>query len=105
MNDAFRQAALTRTGAKIPIIYGADEIHGIATVGGSVVFPHNIGLGATNDVALVTESRRSRRRRRWAPASILSSGRWPPSPSTSGGAEPTRRSAKRDRKSTRLNSS
>ena len=55
MNDAYRQAALTRTGSKIPIIYGADEVHGIATVGGGVVFPHNIGLGATNDVALVTE--------------------------------------------------
>src|SRR5450432_1735474 len=51
MNDAYQQAALASR-LKIPIIYGADEVHGVGTVAGATVFPHNIGIGATRDVAL-----------------------------------------------------
>ena len=52
MADGYRQAALASR-LKIPIIYGADEVHGIGTVAGATVFPHNVGLGATRDAALV----------------------------------------------------
>jgi beta-glucosidase len=54
MADGYRQAALASR-LKIPFLYGADEVHGIGTVKGAVVFPHNIGLGATRDNALVAE--------------------------------------------------
>ncbi len=54
MADGYRQAALASR-LKIPFLYGADEVHGIGTVKGAVVFPHNIGLGATRDPALVGE--------------------------------------------------
>ena len=54
MADGYRQAALASR-MKIPFLYGADEVHGVGTVKGAVVFPHNIGLGATRDPALVTE--------------------------------------------------
>ena len=54
MADGYQQAALaSRLG--IPFLYGADEVHGIGTVKGATVFPHNIGLGATRDPALVAE--------------------------------------------------
>ena len=39
----------------IPLIYGIDAVHGNNNVSDTVVFPHNIGLGATRDPALVTE--------------------------------------------------
>jgi beta-glucosidase len=51
MNDAYQKAALASR-LKIPIIYGADEVHGVGTVAGATVFPHNIGIGATRDLAL-----------------------------------------------------
>lgn len=37
----------------IPILYGADGVHGHSNVRGSTIFPHNIGLGATDDADLV----------------------------------------------------
>ncbi len=37
----------------IPLLYGVDAIHGHAHVPGATVFPHSIGLGATNDPELV----------------------------------------------------
>ncbi len=43
------------TRLKIPILYGIDAVHGHNNVIGAVVFPHNIGLGATRDAALVEE--------------------------------------------------
>jgi beta-glucosidase len=52
MADGYRQAALASR-MKIPFLYGADEVHGVGTVKGAVVFPHNVGLGATRDVSLV----------------------------------------------------
>jgi beta-glucosidase len=52
MVDGFQEYALkTRLG--IPLLYGADGVHGHANVRGAVVFPHNIGLGATGDPDLV----------------------------------------------------
>ncbi|MCQ2106138.1 MAG: glycoside hydrolase family 3 C-terminal domain-containing protein [Fibrobacter sp.] len=38
---------------KIPVSYGKDNVHGVADVVNATVFPHNIGLGATRDTALV----------------------------------------------------
>jgi len=43
------------SGFGIPLIYGIDAVHGHNNVSNSVVFPHNIALGATRDPALVTE--------------------------------------------------
>jgi beta-glucosidase len=51
VNDFQRQALSTRLG--IPMIYGIDAVHGHGNVSGATVFPHNIGLGATRDPALV----------------------------------------------------
>ncbi len=52
MVDRYQQAALdTRLG--IPLIYGVDSVHGHGNLQGATVFPHNIGLGATRDPALV----------------------------------------------------
>jgi beta-glucosidase len=54
MYDRFQSRALkTRLG--IPILYGVDAVHGHNNVIGAVVFPHNIGLGATRDARLVEE--------------------------------------------------
>ncbi|MGE5430064.1 MAG: glycoside hydrolase family 3 protein, partial [Syntrophomonadaceae bacterium] len=41
---------------KIPLIYGIDGVHGHNNVTGAVIFPHNIGLGATNNPALVEKA-------------------------------------------------
>jgi beta-glucosidase len=52
--DRFQQHALkTRLG--IPILYGIDAVHGHSNVLNAVIFPHNIGLGCTNDAKLVEE--------------------------------------------------
>ncbi|WP_433888949.1 glycoside hydrolase family 3 N-terminal domain-containing protein [Streptomyces sp. CA-111067] len=54
MYDGFQQAALqNRLG--IPMIYGVDAVHGDNNVYGATIFPHNIGLGATRDPALVQQ--------------------------------------------------
>jgi beta-glucosidase len=54
MIDGFRRASFaSRLG--IPVIYGLDVVHGAGPVIGATVFPHNIGLGATRDLALVEE--------------------------------------------------
>ena len=51
---SYQQAAM-KHGLGIPIIYGIDAVHGHNNVVGAVVFPHNIGLGAANDPALMRE--------------------------------------------------
>jgi beta-glucosidase len=38
---------------KIPIIFGIDAVHGNANIVGATVFPHNAGLGAMHDPALM----------------------------------------------------
>src|SRR5256884_2158622 len=54
MVDNFQSYALqTRLG--IPLIYGADAVHGHNNVYGATLFPHNIGLGAMHDPALITQ--------------------------------------------------
>ena len=54
MVDRFQKAALA-TRLHIPLIYGIDAVHGDGNMYGATVFPHNIGLGATRDPALVAE--------------------------------------------------
>lgn len=52
MIDSFQASARTsRLG--IPLLYGADAVHGHALVPGATVFPHQLGLGATGDADLV----------------------------------------------------
>lgn len=52
MVNGYQEYALqTRLG--IPLIYGVDAVHGHSNVKGAVIFPHNIGLGATQDPDLV----------------------------------------------------
>ncbi|WP_287157417.1 glycoside hydrolase family 3 N-terminal domain-containing protein, partial [Chloroflexus sp.] len=52
--NEFQQAALnTRLG--IPLIYGADGVHGHNNLYGAVIFPHNIGLGAANNPQLMEQ--------------------------------------------------
>jgi beta-glucosidase len=54
MYDGFQNAALnSRLG--IPLIYGVDAVHGHNNVAGATIFPHNVGLGATRDPALVQQ--------------------------------------------------
>ena len=48
----FQQAAL-ETRLAIPLIYGVDAVHGHNNVRGAVIFPHNIGLGASRDADLL----------------------------------------------------
>lgn len=52
MTDGFQKAALA-TRLAIPIVYGVDSVHGHNNMRNATVFPHNIGLGATGDAALV----------------------------------------------------
>jgi beta-glucosidase len=52
--DGFQNAALA-TRLHIPMIYGMDAVHGQAKVLGATVFPHNLGLGATRDAALIQQ--------------------------------------------------
>ena len=45
-----------KTRLRIPLLYGIDAVHGHNGVIGTVIFPHNIGLGATRDPALVEKA-------------------------------------------------
>ena len=54
MVDRFEQAALN-TRLHIPLLYGIDTVHGDGNMLGATVFPHNIGLGASRDPALVRD--------------------------------------------------
>lgn len=40
-------------GVGIPLIWGIDSVHGNNSVFGGTIFPHNIGLGASNDPELL----------------------------------------------------
>ncbi len=54
MYDEYQSKALaTRLG--IPLIYGIDAVHGDNNGVGAVIFPQNIGMGATRDPALVQQ--------------------------------------------------
>ena len=52
MYDDYQKRAL-KTRLRIPLLYGVDALHGHNNVIGAVIFPHNIGLGATRNAALV----------------------------------------------------
>jgi beta-glucosidase len=52
MVRSFQEPAL-ETRLAIPLIYGSDAVHGHSNVRGAVIFPHNVGLGATRDAELV----------------------------------------------------
>src|SRR5919198_5253943 len=54
MYDGFQNAA-RGTPLGIPILYGADAVHGHNNVVGATIFPHNIGLGATRNPDLVQD--------------------------------------------------
>lgn len=52
MIEGFQNEALS-TRLKIPLIYGVDAVHGHGNLHNATIFPHNIGLGAANDPALM----------------------------------------------------
>jgi len=52
MVNGYQERAL-RTRLGIPLIYGVDAVHGHNDVRGTVIFPHNVGLGAARDPDLV----------------------------------------------------
>jgi beta-glucosidase len=52
MIDGFQRQALS-TSLQIPMIYGIDSVHGDNNLAGATLFPHNVGMGATHDPALV----------------------------------------------------
>jgi len=55
--DSFYDASMDTSDGKlaIPILWGSDAVHGHSNVYGATIFPHNIGLGAANDVELLRE--------------------------------------------------
>jgi beta-glucosidase len=54
MYERYQSHAL-KTRLRIPLLYGVDAVHGHSNVLGAVIFPHNIGLGATRNAKLVEE--------------------------------------------------
>jgi len=52
------EAWALKTRLKIPLLYGVDAVHGHNNVDGAVIFPHNIGLGATRNPTLVGQAAR-----------------------------------------------
>ncbi|HEX5398864.1 MAG TPA: glycoside hydrolase family 3 N-terminal domain-containing protein [Verrucomicrobiae bacterium] len=55
--ESFKHYAL-QTRLKIPLLYGIDAVHGHNNVDDAVIFPHNIGMGATHDPRLVERAAR-----------------------------------------------
>lgn len=53
------QNAALKSESGIPFIYGNDAVHGVNTCSDTVIFPHNIGIGAANDDALTYEMGRA----------------------------------------------
>lgn len=53
--EAFRQVSIEKRPGHVPIpvIFGMDSVHGNSNVFGATIFPHNIGLGAMRDPALM----------------------------------------------------
>ena len=52
------QAQALQTRLKIPLLYGIDAVHGHNNVDGAVIFPHDIGLGATRNPELAARAAR-----------------------------------------------
>lgn len=63
--DAYYDASMDTSGGEpgdflpIPVIWGADAVHGHSNVIGATLFPHNIGLGAANDPELMEQIARA----------------------------------------------
>lgn len=57
MANAFYDASMDESDGKVavPVIWGTDAVHGHNNVVGATIFPHNIGLGATRNPALVRD--------------------------------------------------
>lgn len=53
--DKLQNIAL-ESNLKIPFIWGIDAVHGHNNVDGAVIFPHNVGLGATNNAKIVEKA-------------------------------------------------
>ena len=53
--DAYHRASTDRGGGRtgIPVIWGTDAVHGHNNLVGATLFPHNIGLGAANNIELM----------------------------------------------------
>ena len=53
--DAYYLASIDTSdgGVGIPTIWGIDAVHGHSNIIGATIFPHNIGLGAMHDPALI----------------------------------------------------
>ncbi len=51
----FRAASMrpADNGVAIPILFGVNAVHGHNNIPGATLFPHNIGLGAARDLALI----------------------------------------------------
>lgn len=58
MTGDYQEKAL-HTRLSIPILYAVDAVHGHGNLYGAVLFPHNIGLGATRDPELVYRTGRA----------------------------------------------
>lgn len=52
-NRYYLASVSTDMPTQIPVIWGTDAVHGHNNVAGATLFPHNIGLGAAHDPALV----------------------------------------------------
>ena len=50
-DDYYKASINSNTG--IPVIWGTDAVHGHNNVFGATIFPHNIGLGASNNSQLI----------------------------------------------------
>ncbi|QXQ05548.1 exo 1,3/1,4-beta-D-glucan glucohydrolase [Sphingosinicellaceae bacterium] len=55
--DRFYDASMKRSDGRpqIPVIWGTDAVHGNNNIFGATLFPHNIGLGAARDPALLRD--------------------------------------------------
>lgn len=55
MADSFYNASVDKSNGRagIPIMWGTDAVHGLGNVVGATLFPHNIGLGASNNPDLL----------------------------------------------------
>ncbi len=55
MADSYFQTTTGTNHQSIPILLGVDAVHGHNNLIGATIFPHNIGLGAADDPALIKE--------------------------------------------------
>jgi beta-glucosidase len=62
MTNAIQQFAITHSRLHIPIVYGADAVHGHNNVLGATIFPQQIGLGATWDPTITKAAAQSTQR-------------------------------------------